>query len=118
MKTSTERILTTHVGSLPRPDSLIGLLRKKDRGETYDQLSFDQCVSAAVDDVVARQVAAKIDVVSDGEMSKISYATYLQDLLNGFNGTARENRAAGDLLYFITFARRLFEQGRPERRLQ
>ena len=118
MKTSTERILTTHVGSLPRPDSLIALLRKKDRGDPYDQLAFDQCVSAAVDDVVARQVAAKIDLVSDGEMSKISYATYLKDRLNGFDGTAQENRAAGDLLDFISYARRLVEQGGTERSLQ
>ncbi len=118
MKTSTERIVTTHVGSLPRPDSLIALLRKKDRGDPYDQLAFDQCVSAAVDDVVARQLAAKIDLVSDGEMSKISYATYLKDRLNGFNGTARENRAAGDLLDFINYARRLVEQGGTERTLQ
>ena len=106
MKTSTERILTTHVGSLPRPDNLIALLRKKDQGDPYDQLAFDQCVLAAVDEVVARQVAAKIDLVNDGEMSKISYATYLKDRLNGFNGTAQENRAAGDLLDFINYARR------------
>ena len=118
MKTSTERILTTHVGSLPRPDRLIGLLRKKDQGESYDQLEFDQCVSTAVDEVVARQVSAKIDVVSDGEMSKISYATYLKDRLTGFNGTAQENRAAGDLLDFINYARRLVEQGGTERTLQ
>jgi len=118
MKTSTERILTTHVGSLPRPDNLIALLRKKDQGDSYDQLAFDQCVLAAVDDVVARQVAAKIDLVSDGEMSKISYATYLKDRLNGFNGTAQENRAAGDLLDFINYARRLVEQGGTERSLQ
>ena len=63
MKTSTERILTTHVGSLPRSDSLGALLHKKDQGEPYDQLAFDQCVSVAVDEVVARQVAAKIDLV-------------------------------------------------------
>ena len=50
-------------------------------------------------------MAAKIDLVSDGEMSKISYATYLKDRLNGFDGTAQENRAAGDLLDFISYAR-------------
>ena len=118
MKTSTERILTTHVGSLPRPESLSELLSKKEKGDPYDQLAFDQRVSAAVDDIVARQVAANIDLVSDGEMSKISYATYLKDRLNGFNGTARENRAAGDLLDFINYARRLVEQGGTERSLQ
>ena len=118
MKTSTERIITTHVGSLPRPDSLIELLHKKEQGDPYDQLAFDQCVSAAVDEVVARQVAANIDLVSDGEMSKISYVTYLKDRLNGFNGVALENRAAADLLDFIDYARRLVEQGGTERSLQ
>ena len=118
MKTSTERILTTHVGSLPRPDDLIRMLHLKEKGEAYDQAQFDRCVAQSVDKIVARQVAAKIDLVSDGEMSKISYATYLKDRLNGFNGTATENRAAADLVDFIGYARRLVEQGGTERSLQ
>ncbi|MBT3534729.1 MAG: cobalamin-independent methionine synthase II family protein, partial [Rhodospirillaceae bacterium] len=118
MKTSTDRILTTHVGSLPRPNDLVALLHLKDRGEAYDQAEFDRCVAQSVDAVVARQVAIGIDLVSDGEMSKISYATYLKDRLNGFDGTATENRAAADLIEFIDYARRLVEQGGTERSLQ
>ena len=118
MKSSTERILTTHVGSLPRSDDLVRMLHLKEKGEAYDQAQFDRCVAQSVDKIVARQVAAKIDLVSDGEMSKISYATYLKDRLNGFNGTATENRAAADLVDFIGYARRLVEQGGTERSLQ
>ena len=119
MKTSTDRILTTHVGSLPRPDDLVALLHKKDRGEPYDEAEFDAIATKSVDDVVARQVKIGIDLVSDGEMSKISYATYLKDRLNGFDGTATENRAAADLLEFIDYARRLVEQGnRPSTTLE
>ena len=118
MKSSTERILTTHVGSLPRSDDLVRMLHLKEKGEAYDQAQFDRCVAQSVDKIVARQVTAKIDLVSDGEMSKISYATYLKDRLNGFNGTATENRAAADLVDFIGYARRLVEQGGTERSLQ
>ncbi|MBC8242582.1 MAG: cobalamin-independent methionine synthase II family protein [Alphaproteobacteria bacterium] len=118
MKHSDDRILTTHVGSLPRPDDLVELLHLKDQGEAYDPAAFDLCVATSVDAIVARQVATGIDLVSDGEMSKISYATYLKDRLNGFDGTATENRAAADLLDYMTFARRLVEQGGTERSLQ
>ena len=118
MKTSTDRILTTHVGSLPRPDDLIGMLHLKDQGEAYDPAFFDKCVANAVDATVYRQVATGIDLVSDGEMSKISYATYLKDRLNGFDGTATENRVASDLVDYLAFARRLVEQGGTERSLK
>ena len=118
MKTSTDRILTTHVGSLPRPDDLVALLHKKDRGEPYDEAKFDAIVAKSVDDIVARQVEIGIDLVSDGEMSKISYATYLKDRLNGFDGTATENRVASDLVDYLAFARRLVEQGGTERSLK
>jgi 5-methyltetrahydropteroyltriglutamate--homocysteine methyltransferase len=118
MKTSTDRILTTHVGSLPRPDDLIGMLHLKDQGEAYDPAFFDKCVANAVDATVCRQVATGIDLVSDGEMSKISYATYLKDRLNGFDGAATENRVASDLVDYLAFARRLVEQGGTERSLK
>ncbi|MDE0728807.1 MAG: cobalamin-independent methionine synthase II family protein [Alphaproteobacteria bacterium] len=118
MKTSTDRILTTHVGSLPRPDDLITLLHHKDQGKSHDEAAFDACVARAVDDIVARQVTIGIDLVSDGEMSKISYATYLKDRLNGFDGTATETRAAADLLDYMDYARRLVQQGGTERSLQ
>ncbi len=86
MKLSTDRILTTHVGSLPRPQPLVELLIKKDRGEPYDAAEFARQVRQAVADIVARQVAIGIDVVSDGESSKVGYATYIKDRLTGFGG--------------------------------
>ena len=86
MKLSTERILTSHVGSLPRPQSVVDLLFRKERGEPYDAAEFERTMRQAVADVVARQCAAGVDVVSDGEMSKIGYATYIQDRLSGFGG--------------------------------
>jgi 5-methyltetrahydropteroyltriglutamate--homocysteine methyltransferase len=72
MKYSTERILTTHVGSLPRPDDLTGLLEAMDRNEAVDQAEYQACTSKAVMDAVKAQVKADIDIVSDGEMSKMS----------------------------------------------
>ncbi|MGE5148110.1 MAG: epoxyalkane--coenzyme M transferase, partial [Candidatus Eiseniibacteriota bacterium] len=86
MKLSTDRILTTHVGSLPRPQAVVELLFKKERGEPYDAAAFERAMTQAVADVVKRQRAVGIDVVSDGEMSKIGYATYIQDRLSGFGG--------------------------------
>ena len=86
MTHDTDRILTTHVGSLPRGAGLVALLYKRENGEPYEQPALDAAVAAAVDDVVARQVALGIDVVSDGEMSKIGYATYVKDRLSGFAG--------------------------------
>jgi len=86
MQRSTERILTTHVGSLPRGPAVVDFLYKKERGEPYDAAAFDAAVAAAVDEAVAKQRAAGIDIVSDGEMSKIGYATYIKDRLSGFAG--------------------------------
>ena len=86
MNRSTKRILTTHVGSLPRGPTVLELLYKKENGEAYDAAAFDAAVAAAVDDVVAKQVAVGIDVVSDGETSKVGYATYIKDRLSGFAG--------------------------------
>ena len=88
MKHSSERILTTHVGSLPRPDDVMDFLTAKETGEPYDRAAFDSCMRRAVRDVVAEQVALGIDVVSDGEASKPGYATYIQDRLPGFSGTS------------------------------
>src|SRR5687768_4765674 len=84
MKLSTERILTTHVGSLPRPQSVVDLLFAQDRGEPYDQAQFDETMQREVTAVVAKQAKAGVDIVSDGEMSKISYGTYIRHRLNGF----------------------------------
>ncbi len=86
MKRSTDRILTTHVGSLPRPADLVELLYKKENGEPYDPSALEAAAARAVDAAVARQVAIGIDVVSDGEMSKVGYSTYVKDRLSGFAG--------------------------------
>jgi 5-methyltetrahydropteroyltriglutamate--homocysteine methyltransferase len=86
MRTSTERILTTHVGSLPRSGEVVELLYKKDGGEPYDRAALDAAVAAGVADAVGRQVAAGVDIVSDGETSKVGYATYIKDRLSGFAG--------------------------------
>jgi len=83
---SRDRILTTHVGSLPRPDDVWAMLQAKDKDELTDQAAFDGCMTAAVKDVVKTQVELGVDVVSDGEMSKIGYGTYIKDRLTGFSG--------------------------------
>ena len=86
MLQSRERILTTHVGSLPRPKPLLELLLKKEHGEPFDPAAFDAELARAVDEIVAQQVEIGLDIVSDGEMSKIGYATYVKDRLSGFEG--------------------------------
>ena len=86
MKLSTDRILTTHVGSLPRGPAVLELLYKKENGEPYDPPAFDAAITAAVEDVVKKQVESGIDIVSDGETGKVGYATYIKDRLSGFAG--------------------------------
>ena len=88
MKLSTDRILTTHVGSLPRPAHLAQLLMLKDRGESYDKGELDREVQEAVAAIVRRQADAGIDIIDDGEMSKPGYSTYIADRLTGFAGHA------------------------------
>jgi len=83
MKLSTERILTTHVGSLPRPKSLLDLILAKEDGRPVDAAAFEGQSNDAVTEVVGKQVAASIDIVSDGEMSKPSYATYVKHRVDG-----------------------------------
>src|SRR5215469_9110273 len=86
MKTSTDRILTTHVGSLPRPQEVVDLLFAQDRGEPVDEAKFNETMRRSVADLVKRQQECAIDIVSDGETSKISYATYIRHRLTGFEG--------------------------------
>ena len=91
MHASTDRILTTHVGSLPRSQAVTEVLFARDRGSVTDARAADETIRDAVTEVVRKQVEAGVDVVSDGEMSKISYATYIKDRLTGFAGdTPRE----------------------------
>src|SRR4051812_6350912 len=86
MKTSTDRILTTHVGSLPRPQDVVDFLFAQDRGDSIDAEAFESGVERAVEDAIQKQAASGIDIPSDGEMSKISYATYIRHRLTGFEG--------------------------------
>ena len=86
MRVSTDRILTTHVGSLPRSQKLADTLIARDRGEPYDPAEYDRVVAEAVHAVVERQRAVGVDVPSDGEQSKVSYSTYMMDRLTGFGG--------------------------------
>lgn len=89
MKSSTDRILTTHVGSLPRDPEVAQILLARERGEEYDKDQLNVALLRAVKEIVAKQVAAGIDVVSDGEMGKLSYSTYITDRLTGFGGTTQ-----------------------------
>jgi 5-methyltetrahydropteroyltriglutamate--homocysteine methyltransferase len=101
MQRSTQRILTTHVGSLARPDDLIPLLRLKERGQPYDHEAFARLVREAVADVARKQVEAGIDIVTDGEQGKESFFGYINDRFQGFElkptptGTEGNPRSAG-----------------------
>jgi 5-methyltetrahydropteroyltriglutamate--homocysteine methyltransferase len=103
-------LLATHVGSLPRSQAVVDFLFARERGEAYDQTAFDTCMADHVADVVRRQVAAGIDIVSDGETSKISYATYVKDRYTGFSGDSPRN-APADLKLFPSFLQRLANEG-------
>jgi 5-methyltetrahydropteroyltriglutamate--homocysteine methyltransferase len=118
MKKSTNKILTTHTGSLPRPEDLQHMLEAQDRGEQIDRAAFEARVREAVNEVVQRQASCSIDVVNDGEMSKISYSTYVKDRLTGFDDrTALSPELRLDLPEFPGFAKRLggvlLEYARP-----
>jgi 5-methyltetrahydropteroyltriglutamate--homocysteine methyltransferase len=112
MKTSTDRILTTHTGSLPRPKPLIDLILGREKGEAIAPDAFEQATAKAVEEVVAQQVAAGIDVVSDGEMSKPSYTTYIRHRVTGIEPDPRaaekghDIMIGRDLLAFPEFANR------------
>jgi 5-methyltetrahydropteroyltriglutamate--homocysteine methyltransferase len=103
-------LLTTHVGSLPRSQAVADFLFARERGEPYDPAAFDACMNAHVSEVVRRQVEAGIDIVSDGETSKISYATYVKDRYSGFAGDSPRN-APADLKLFPSFLERLAKSG-------
>jgi 5-methyltetrahydropteroyltriglutamate--homocysteine methyltransferase len=111
MRRSTERILTTHVGSLPRPQEVVDRLLAQDRDESHDPEVFDATMRVAVADVVKKQVAAGVDVVSDGEMSKISYATYIRHRLTGFEIGAAPRTVPSDIDEFPGFRSRLAKIG-------
>ncbi|MEM1144030.1 MAG: cobalamin-independent methionine synthase II family protein [Pseudomonadota bacterium] len=110
MQLSSERILTTHVGSLPRSKAVTDGVFAKENEQPYDEDSLPGVISAAVDEVVKRQVTVGVDVVSDGEMSKISYATYIKDRITGFAGDSERNPPA-DLEEFPGFLKRQASSG-------
>jgi 5-methyltetrahydropteroyltriglutamate--homocysteine methyltransferase len=110
MPLSKDRILTTHVGSLPRPQGLLDLMLAKADGKSFDAVSLANKIGIAVRNVVAKQVEVGIDIVSDGEMSKPSYATYVTERLDGFGGETIGHRAY-DLTDYKDYARRLVEVG-------
>jgi len=110
MQISKDRILTTHVGSLPRSKAVTDLVFAKEREETVDSEVFNATIKKAVNDVVARQMKSRVDVVSDGEMSKISYATYIKDRITGFAGDSPRN-APKDLEEFPGFLKRAAKGG-------
>jgi 5-methyltetrahydropteroyltriglutamate--homocysteine methyltransferase len=97
MKRSTDRILTTHVGSLARPDALIPVLRAKDRGQPYDGETYARLVQEAVADVVRKQTEAGIDVVTDGEQGKASFFGYIVERFTGFERKPAPQGQEGNL---------------------
>jgi len=97
MKRSTERILTTHVGSLARPDALVPILKAKDRGQPYDRGAYEQLVRGAVAESVRKQVEAGVDVVTDGEQGKASFFGYIVERFNGFERKPAPSGQEGSL---------------------
>ena len=111
MKRSVKRILTTHTGSLPRPEGLLALLNAKEAGTLADRAEFDGAVRDAVAETVRKQIEAGVDVINDGEMSKVGYSTYVKDRLSGFEGES--NALTGmlaDIRDYPEYAARLFSQ--------
>ncbi|NKB29436.1 MAG: epoxyalkane--coenzyme M transferase [Rhodobacteraceae bacterium] len=104
------RIKTTHVGSLPRSQKIVDFIFAREKGAAYDMAEFDAAMTEGVNETVRRQVEAGIDMVSDGETSKISYATYVKDRYTGFGGDSPRN-APADLKLFPSFLERLADDG-------
>ncbi len=105
-----DKIKTTHVGSLPRSKKLSEILFKKDKNELFDQKELDKIIEEDVNKIVKKQIDIGIDIISDGEMSKISYATYVKDRLHGFSGES-ERRAPKDLDDFPSYKEKIAKSG-------
>ena len=103
-------LLATHVGSLPRSQAVVDMIFAREHGKEFDRTEFDGTMSAAASETVRKQVEAGIDIVSDGETSKISYATYVKDRYTGFEGDSPRN-APADLKLFPQFLKRIAESG-------
>ena len=116
MRRSTERFLTTHTGSLPRPEDLITMLYAREAGAPIDTVALAARIRSAVADVVKQQAEAGVDVVSDGELSKVSYAAYVKDRLDGFGGASQPLQYQ-DLEDFPPLKKRVFgDPGRSRRK--
>src|SRR5438132_3196271 len=116
MQRSTERFLTTHTGSLPRPDDLVRMMYAKEEGVPVEPAALAARVRTAVAEVVKKQVDAGIDLVNDGEMSKPSYATYVKDRLAGFGGSGN-TFVYKDLADFPKLQQKVFgDPGRSRRK--
>jgi 5-methyltetrahydropteroyltriglutamate--homocysteine methyltransferase len=116
MQRSTDRFLTTHTGSLPRPDDLIQMMYAKESGVPVEPVALAARVRSAVAEVVKKQADAGVDLLNDGELSKPSYATYVKDRLNGFGGTGN-TFVYQDLDEFPNLAKRVFgDPGRSRRK--
>ena len=103
-------ILTTHVGSLPRPKIVSDLLFKREKDEEYSQQHFEDVITKSVEQVVNKQLEVGVDIISDGEMSKISYATYVKDRYNGFAGDSERNPPQ-DLEKFPNYMKKIAVSG-------
>jgi len=116
LKKSTERFLTTHTGSLPRPDDLIKIMFAKEEGLPIERAALEARIRSAVAEVVRKQAEAGVDVIDDGEVSKPSYATYPKDRLAGFDGASQALQYQ-DLVDFPGMAKRVFgDPGRARRK--
>jgi len=104
------KVLTTHVGSLPRSQEVVDFIFAREHGNAYDAEAFDAAMTSAVSETVRKQGDAGVDIVSDGETSKISYATYVKDRYTGFDGDSPRN-APADLKQFPSFLKRLADDG-------
>src|SRR4051794_32084986 len=98
MKTSTDRILTTHTGSLPRPKPLMDLILAREKGDAIDASTFKAATVNAVNEVVELQVKNGVDIVSDGEMSKPSYTTYIRHRVEGIQPDPRAAEKGRDIM--------------------
>ncbi len=104
------KILTSHVGSLPRTQEVVDFIFAREKGKEFAQAAFDDCMTRSVSETVRRQKEVGVDIVSDGETSKISYATYVKDRYTGFDGDSPRN-APADLKKFPSFLERLANDG-------
>jgi 5-methyltetrahydropteroyltriglutamate--homocysteine methyltransferase len=115
MKRSTDRILTTHTGSLPRPSDLVDMVLRRDAKQPVDEEAFAARVRSAVAEVVRRQAAIGIGVVNDGEQGKPGYATYMKDRLTGFEGESTPPGVSGEAKDFPEYSVRRAGRASPMR---